>query len=211
MRRRLTAGNGTTWTRRPPLEAMPTAVRKLMRELAALERQHSLASNEALELRARAHQDDAQARRADAAQAAEAARAGKPVDGTPNLDALRARREAVDARVGALKDAIELVRRDATAAKWQAAEEGRKAAAKARAELHAAGEAMEAALLASVQATALSEWLEGEAFDCATLVPILDLNIANVGPSVHSLPPASALALVEAVAHMTDPAPEETP
>lgn len=206
MRRRFTPPNADTWTRVPPLELMPKTVAEVYAELRSIERQHTDAANELHQLRTRAHQDESEAKRADAQQAAEAARAGESIGATPNLDALRAKREAAEARVNALRDALELVRGDATTAKHAAVEDARQAAAVARADLHAAAEAMTAALTRAMQATALAEWLTGDhPFDANPLVPIVDLGVENIGPVVHTLPPAVAPTILAVIAAMTDP------
>lgn len=193
----------------PPLDMLPTTVRKLLTEYHDLTERHGAAASEWATLRLNRRADDAEAVRLDGAAAATAALQGKSISGTPNRDALDARRRDTEQRTAALSDAVENVRLDLLNAVLDHRESKAASAAldAARQNLRETGEAFRVAIRAAGAAMGVHDFLHGQPWDPSAGVAAAELAphlTASLGPRGADLPAVDAVTAVEAISRLAD-------
>lgn len=210
--RRYNGNNALTQT--PPPELLPAALVALLDERTRVQREQSAASNEHADLRRHASEHDAQARRDDAAAAAEAARSGGPIGGTPNADALAERRRVAEQRNGALTDALATIEAEIRDAMMVTRESPEHLAAmqSARADLVKAGAAFDKALRKAARLAGVHDWFHQMPYDDSAQVHLLDVSPGadrSIGDAVLDLPPVDGFAAITALTTITDRALQE--
>jgi hypothetical protein len=209
MTRILTRSGVDHYMAAPPDELCAAPVGALLAELTRVRAELGRVGNEDAELRRNAHEHEHNARTADGAAAAEAARNGKPAGGTPNMDELIERRTRTAQQAAALADAVENIKRDLMTAKDTEIESGKPAdkVAAARAKLIKAGELFTKALTEAVQARALLDWLNGMPYDPSAGVDVSVLAPAiggSIGRNLLDAPPANSFDAITALVHLLD-------
>lgn len=189
--------NGHTNLSRPaPGHRLPADLAKLLDEHRRLTDEHNEAAGIATALSLSANADDQEARRADAAAAADAVRHGKSDhSATTNADSVKQRRTDVAHRVGVLSNAVAIVGREIEDARsaWLNDPHPHDLAEQSAAKLAKAADAYAKALSEASAARAVVEWLEGHPYDDTALVRLLDLdpNLTRIlGPHGADLPAA---------------------
>ncbi|WP_243057813.1 hypothetical protein [Nocardioides sp. SR21] len=192
-----------------PLDALPKNIATLLAEYRKLTARADAAQGERSNLSFNRHADDSEAKRLDAEAADQAARTGKPLNGTPNADALIRRRATVEHEAAALADAVELVRGDLTNAIMEhyASDTARTAMQDARTRLLKASETFAEALRHAASAKALDDFLNGMEWDTSVYVALTDIapdTQNQLGPYLYDIPPLNALPIVAALGHIAD-------
>jgi len=193
----------------PPAELLPPPIAALLTELRDVTTRRDEAASRRSNLRVTAHEDDAHARRLDAEAAAHAAREGRDVTGTPNLDELHKQRAQAEHDAAALADAADNVRFELLNAMTAYRESGDvdTALEAARTKLDKAAVPFRKALTEAAQTRGVADWLNGQLYDQSAKFHILDLAPAArgaIGPTALDLPPVDAFATLDTLTTITD-------
>lgn len=195
----------------PPADAeMSPRLRDLFAELVQLKAAYDKAATEAVHLRNNAAEDEAEAFRADVAAGGHG-----DVSATPNMDALKRRRQdaalqtkAAEAAIDRLKAAIAEARDE-----FAVSPEAEKLVASAAARVAKAGKAYVAALTEASATLGVVEWArDAVPYDATVLLPVADLGINGViGRVLHDLPAGlDAIPLIEAITNTITTSTKET-
>jgi hypothetical protein len=188
-----------------PADVLPAELAELIAEHQRLitQRDDYASQNSALRLHRR--EDDAEARRADAAAAVAAVRNGQDEPAAIHTEALRQRREDVAHRLASLNEALDQVEREIQSATyaWVLTGEPAKTADRAADKLAKAAAAFAKALEEASAARAVVEWADGVPYEPTALVRLLDLDPSLsrlLGQAGNDLPAAvDALSAIHAI------------
>ncbi|WP_342660747.1 hypothetical protein Rruber_01222 [Rhodococcus ruber] len=195
MRNTTRGGDPLTPAFRPPLEALPAPLAKLLTEYDTAIQRVRDAEREREHLAQR--ERDEEARKADAAAAAAAARAGKKIPPATAAAKLTADRDDAERNVDAHRAAVKAIRGEIDEARNAAADAAEPTAAD-RARIDEAAAAFVDALEQTVADRAAYDWMTGRGYTAAAVTAVTDVvpALTNCGISRNTAPQVSARSVV---------------